>query len=580
LLSPHPRTRAGHALAHPAQIAFLSCLAAILFSAPQAHAATCHILESHVPTEAEQAYLKGQYGQAASLYQAQLQQRPDDVNLIAGMAEVLLHQQKVTDAAVLVQKALDQNSSSAVLFTSLGDVQYRQGTPWLASASADKAMKLDPCYPPLRLLEARLLRLTSNYASAEQNIDTAHQLDPHNPAIRSLWLNTQPPRQRIAELESYLASDTGDDPEQLEHLRFELAFLKQQLVQPHKACRLVSNTATTEIPFEPIMGDRARIRAFGLDVKLNDHRARLQIDTGAGGLVISRSVAQHAGLERFSESKSSGVGSKGEQSSYTAYVDKITIGALEFHDCAVDVIDRRDVVDSDGLIGMDVFAHFLVTLDFPVRKLVLGPLPKRPDDTSDARPTLETAHSSADEEDSAGAEDPAAKPQPQPTPSPAAPRPRVSSARDRYIAPEMKDWSRIYRVGHLLLIPTLLNKKTTPNLFVLDTGAFATTISPTVAREVTRVYSTDAIKVHGISGEVDKVYTTDQLNFRFGNIEQPAREVVAFESPQMSKNAGLDIAGLIGATTLGQLTLKIDYRDGLVQFNYNPNRGYKYNSPY
>ena len=152
MLSPHPRTRARHALAHPAQMAFLSCFAAILFSAPQAHAATCHILESHVPTEAEQAYLKGQYGQAASLYQAQLQQRPDDVNLIAGMAEVLLRQQKVTDAAVLVQKALDQNSSSAVLFTSLGDVQYRQGTPWLASASADKAMKrpLLSSAPPAR----------------------------------------------------------------------------------------------------------------------------------------------------------------------------------------------------------------------------------------------------------------------------------------------------------------------------------------------------------------------------------------------------------------------------------------------
>jgi hypothetical protein len=40
------------------------------------------------------------------------------------------------------------------------------------------------------------------------------------------------------------------------------------------------------------------------------------------------------------------------------------------------------VVDSDGLIGMDVFSRFLITLDYPMRKLLLAPLPPRPNDVT------------------------------------------------------------------------------------------------------------------------------------------------------------------------------------------------------
>jgi len=138
------------------------------------------------------------------------------------------------------------------------------------------------------------------------------------------------------------------------------------------------------------MEDATRVRAYGLDVKLNDHNARLQIDTGAGGLVISRSVANRAGLQEFSRTVSSGVGDKGDRSSYIAYVDNIKIGTLEFRDCEVEVLDQRNVVDFDGLIGMDVLSSFLVTLDYPMRNLILGPLPPRPGETAVPKPTLQT----------------------------------------------------------------------------------------------------------------------------------------------------------------------------------------------
>jgi predicted aspartyl protease len=383
-------------------------------------------------------------------------------------------------------------------------------------------------------------------------------LDPNNPRIRSRWLDTLPVKERITELEAYLASANGEDPETIRGLNFYLNYLKQQQIEPHKACRLASNTETAEIPFIYLMSDARQIRAFGLDVKLNDHDTRLQIDTGASGLLVSRSIADHAGLKEFSRTEVGGIGSQGKKAAYTTFADDIKIGSLEFKDCAVEVMDKGNVADTDGLIGMDVFSRFLVTLDYPMRKLVLAPLPPRPNETSGLKPTLETHGANEDE--------PAAD---SPSPKPAAHGPY-----DRYIAPEMKDWTHVYRIGHNLLLPASLNDGPI-KLFIVDTGAFSTTVTPEVAREVTKVHSQDNLTVHGVNGKVDKVYTADSITFRFANIVQKVDDVVAFATATLSKNLNMEVAGFIGITALGQMTINIDYRDGLMKFGYDPHRGFR-----
>jgi len=542
------------------------------FESRSSLAASCTVAPVHTPTEAENAFLHSDYDRAATLFQTQLQQKPNDPALTADLALVYLRQQKVKEADDLVQKALAQTPRSAILLTSLGEVQYREGTPWLANDSANTAMKIDPCYPQLRLLNARLLRLNSLYGSAAKEVSTAHSLDPHDPRIRRRWLDTLPLKDRIAELEDYLSTGGGDDAETTKDLHFYLDYLKRQLAEPHKACRLVSDTNTATIPFSSMMRDATHIRAFGLDVKFNDHNARLQIDTGASGLVISRSVAEHAGLKQFTHTEIGGVGSEGRKSAYTAYADDIKIGSLEFRDCAVEVLDQRNVIDDDGLIGMDVFSRFLITLDYPMRKLLLAPLPPRPGDTAPAKPTLETTSSPADDAD---APTPIAQNQPA-TLQPTAPKIAPSGPRDRYIAPEMKDWTRVYRIGHNLMVPVLLNNSK-PKMLIIDTGAFSTTVTPEVAREVTKVHTEDHIHVHGISGKVDQVYTADSITFKFANISQKVEGVVAFATPSLNRNLNMEVSGFVGYTALSQLTIGIDYRDGLMKFAYDANRGYRLN---
>jgi predicted aspartyl protease len=541
----------------------VSIMVAVCGGGIPAVAATCNVIGAHKPSEAEDAFLHSDYDHAVVLYQTQLQQKPNDPTLTAGLVEVLLKQQEISDADDLVHKALTQNPQSGVLMGALGEVQYRAGTPWLALPTVDASIKLDPCNPQARLLSASLLRLNSYYASAAKEISTAHALDPSNPRIRSRWLDTLPLKERIAELEAYLASPNGEDPETLRRLNFYRAYLKQQEIEPHKACHLVSNTDTAEIPFVYLMRDATHIRAFGLDVKLNDHDTRLQIDTGAGGLLVSRSVADHAGLKQFSRTEVGGIGSQGNQAAYTTFADDIKIGSLEFKDCAVQVIDKGNVADTDGVIGMNVFSRFLVTLDYPTRKLLLAPLPPRPNDTGGLKPTLETRGNTNEDE---SPDNPTA-------PSPA-PKPAAHGPYDPYIAPEMKDWTHIYRIGHDLLLPASLNNGPI-KLFIVDTGAFSTTVTPEVAREVTKVHSQDNLSVRGISGKVDKVYIADSITFKFANVAQKVDNVTAFATPALSKNLNMEVAGFIGITALGQMTISIDYRDGLMKFAYDANRGYR-----
>jgi hypothetical protein len=91
----------------------------------------------------------------------------------------------------------------------------------------------------------------------------------------------------------------------------------------------------------------------------------------------------------------------------------------------------------------------------------------------------------------------------------------------------MKDWSKVYRLGHDLVIQASLNSTAT-KLFILDTGAFSTTISPQAAKEVTKVHRDYDNTIAGLNGKVEKVYMTGDLVFQFAHIRQPTHGVFAF----------------------------------------------------
>ena len=143
--------------------------------------------------------------------------------------------------------------------------------------------------------------------------------------------------------------------------------------------------------------------------------------------------------------------------------------------------------------------------------------------------------------------------------------------KDAYVAPEMANWSKVYRFRSLLLIPTKVDN-TGPLLFLIDTGSFSNILSTQAAREITQVRSDPGMSVKGMSGTVSKIYRADKATLQFGRYEQENQDVVTFDLAPVCKQTGTDVSGILGYDMLRLLEVKIDYRDGLVDFHYDPHR--------
>ena len=144
----------------------------------------------------------------------------------------------------------------------------------------------------------------------------------------------------------------------------------------------------------------------------------------------------------------------------------------------------------------------------------------------------------------------------------------------------MAKWERVYRSGHMLLIPTaIVETKQVKDvgawkekLFVLDTGAASNLISPAAAREVTKVSRDSSTNIRGIQGAVDKVYEAGKFTLSFANLRLDSPSMTAVDMTRISHEDGVDVSGAIGAPALFQVVMHIDYRDNLVWCEYTPQK--------
>lgn len=58
----------------------------------------------------------------------------------------------------------------------------------------------------------------------------------------------------------------------------------------------------------------------------------------------------------------------------------------------------------------------------------------------------------------------------------------------------------------------------------------------------------------------------------FGRLRQDNEDLVSFDLTPLSNDAGVEISGILGFAMLRLLDVKIDYRDGLVDFTYDAQR--------
>ncbi|MGA2902664.1 MAG: aspartyl protease family protein [Candidatus Korobacteraceae bacterium] len=552
------------------RLCFLLLLSATLWLLPLAQADDPPAASANPAlTAADRLYTAGKFGEAADSYQAILKTDPKLVAAQAGLIRCLLREQKVDDAQAMASSALAAQPNSAPLLAAMGDVDFRRAQMPEAEAAYHQALQIDPKQVRAYLGLARLYRVYSLRRHAYDELERAHQLAPDNPEVQRAWFNQLTRKERIAAIESYLAGPHPDNPEETASLQRYLDFLKATMDKPVYGCRLASKVAQTDTKLEAMRRDPTHIFGYGLIVKLNGHDARLELDTGAGGIVISRKFAEKAGLTRISEERYIGLGDKGEQSGYTALAEQIRVGELEFQNCVVHVSDRASMAGEDGFIGGNVFASYLIDIDIPDQKLRLSPLPKRPDEP-ETTPSLQTEeeHGGADEKSEADA-DQTAEPTDTGKSTPVQPARRLPM--DRYVAPEMARWTPVFRFGHAILIPTHVNDSPSM-LFMIDTGSNVDMLSQRAAKQVTKISIDPNSHIKGISGNVEKVYRASQATLMFGHLAQKNQNMVTVDLSNISRRLGTEVSGFLGFDTLHMLQLKIDYRDGLVDFVYDASR--------
>lgn len=331
--------------------------------------------------EAISLYRKGSYTAAIEKYQQILQERPSSPDAYAGLTRIYLKEKNVNLAADTANKGLAL-SDSARLRVALGEVYFRQGKIPEAEQEWVKVINSGAIEARAYLGLARVRNALSLYKKGKTMIDKAHELDPDDPDIENYWIETLRLPERIHYLENYLArldADSGED--RADTLRY-LAYLKMRAGEPRKRCRMVSHVTSTETPLVRLLLDPNHLRGYGLTVNLNGHNTRLMLDTGASGILVDRGAAEKAGITRLMETKIGGIGDKGNKSGHLGVASSIRIGELEFQDCPVEILENRSVVGEEGLIGADVFAEFLVNIDFQKEKLHLSELPKRPEDAT------------------------------------------------------------------------------------------------------------------------------------------------------------------------------------------------------
>jgi predicted aspartyl protease len=425
---------------------------------------------------------------------------------------------------------------SAVAEVAAGEAAYRAANFDDMGTHILKAFNDDRCDGRVLALAANLYYLHAHYGTESTLLANAHRVRPNDELIRRDWISSLPRTQREAELARYLVETKAlSDKDRAEYTNEE-----DHLKAHHpNECRITAKTPTVTIPFAYLRtqseGDDT---SYGLEVSFNSRKRRLEIDTGASGITLTRSAAKSLGLAPEYRLHTGGIGDDGEVDSYLTHVADIQIGGIQISNCMVEVISEKSKyrMNVDGLIGLDVFHNWLSTLDFPNLKLILAPLPPRP---------LSAELAAMDEDD----------------------RP----FQDGIEPAEMTNWLHFVRVGHEILLPTFINSGNV-HYMLADTGASISNISIPYAREYSKLHSQNDVSIYGISGEVKKVLVTDNISLQFGKVKMPSAPYYAFDLTNLSHNAGVEISGILSLPTLSRLSVSIDYRDNLIQLKYDPTR--------
>ncbi len=471
------------------------------------------------------AYKSGNFAAAIPLLQNAVSKSPNDAFLQAALLSSLVYEGKVDLASDLDEHDAAAFPDSPEVLAARGEFAFYMGDMPQAEKLFKAAIKIKEATPRAAYGLSRLLRAASFYRAARLACMRAHQIDEDDALIMQAWLRYASPQKRDELLGPFAAAhpwlykhyDQGRDS----------AAAIRKATENKKLYETEGPPQSVTLHLLRLMPTPNFLRGVGLELRIDGgHPLRMLFDTGASGIVVKQSAIDKAELEHLGSGEARGVGDKGSRNAFAAVASTCQVGDLKFKTCLIEALEGKGRIagDEDGLIGADFFSHYLVTLDFEKFVMHLEPLPARPADPQ---------------------------------------------GYDRSVPPAETQFTPVFRFGHQLLVSTKVNDKHT-GLFLLDTGAGLSNIDSTFARLSTKIHGDSWTQVRGVSGQVKEVFEADKAELQFGRFKQRNVGLTAFNLNNSPEHQEVRTSGVLGYPLLSMFRLTIDYRNGLVNFEYKP----------
>lgn len=470
------------------------------------------------------AYNAANYKVAIPLLQAAVAKTPKDPNLCAALLSALLYEGRADEAADAAEADASEFPNSPEVITARGEFAFYMSDMAEAERLFKSALKLKETPRALDGL-SRLFYMASMYRTARLLCLRAHELDPDDAQITMHWLQYVVPEKRRELIGPFLVAhpwlykNFERNQENASEIRRELNGKK--IFEP------VDERKETMLHFFYIRDSSQRhVAGVGLELAVQGGKPlRMLFDSGASGILIRQAAIDKAGLSHLGSSEARGIGDKGARDSFFAIADECSVGQLKFKNCVLEATEGKARVsddESDGLLGADFFADYIMQIDFQKATLHLTPQSERP-------------------------------PNPQ--------------GYDRTIPPEEVGFTPVFRRGGHLFVPTTVNRKSS-GLFLLDTGSQMSMMDASFARLSTKVHGDSWMSVRGVSGEVKNVFEADKAELQFARFRQANLGLISIDLNNVPDPQPFRMGGILGAPILSMFRLTLDYRNGLVNFDY------------
>jgi len=283
----------------------------------------------------------------------------------------LLEKDRWTEA-LAEARALVAETSSPAASAALGEALYRAGLiDDAGEALAPVAASDDP--PARALAQLGLVRVAQGKeGEAVALMERAVAAAPRDPWV--VYRASGAARSRadaIALLKTYLDTAPGDDPDRLEGARGTIRLYTA--LGERKVWVPVTSPERLEVPLTPLVGTGG---GYFIEATLtHKKKIRLLLDTGSTGLFVVERAVKKGGLTPLSLETVFAGGGSGRTQSSRGLLSKFAIGGLEFSDALVTT--TKDEFDPQGrvhgVLGLNIFSGYRVTLDLAKGRLILEP---------------------------------------------------------------------------------------------------------------------------------------------------------------------------------------------------------------